>query len=120
MTSIWKIANQDIYVNTYDELLQPHIAELNPINSTESTYHWVFTPDKTVTIVGTVIGSGYLAGIQAASGGLCTLITDLVPAGITVLLVDVKASRESVVCQRVDLSQPTTAPVYTVTCMVRT
>ena len=117
--SIWKLNGANIYVNEYSEGIDPTIAELNPINSTNSVYHFIFTPDTSIDIQGYVIGSGYLAIMEAGVGGLVTFITDLKPAGITVLFDNIKASRVMSVCQLIDTTQPTTAPVYQVSCALR-
>ena len=119
MSSIWKLNGADIYVDEYSDGLKPQIAELNPINSTDSIYHYIFTPDKAVEINGTVIGSGYMALIEAGVGTEVTLISDLVPGGITVLFEAIQKTRVPAYSQRVDLLQSETAPVYRVSCSLR-
>lgn len=120
MTSIWKLNNADIYVDRDQETTDPNLVELNPINSNKnSIYHLIFTPDDTMSIEGIVIGSGYLQMIENGAGSAVTLITDLIPGGITVTMKDFKSDRQMVVCQYVDLTQPKTAPVYRVTVTLR-
>jgi hypothetical protein len=119
MSSIWKLNGADIYVDEYAENLKPQIAELNPIDSTASIFHYIFTPDQDLTVAGTVIGSGYIQTIKNGLGTNVTLITDLVPGGITVLLEDLKIQREQYYAQRVDQSQSETAPVYRVAATLR-
>jgi hypothetical protein len=118
MASIWKIDGVDIYVDTYGESEEPQIAELNPINSTISTYHWIYTPDKTIDVAGLVIGSGNLTLIENTAASVVTLTTDL--GNVTVLVRNVKADRQPIQCQKIDLTQATTAPVYKVTIALRT
>lgn len=119
MSSIWKLNGGDIYVDEYNAKLTPAIAELNPINSTSSTYHYVFTPDEEISVEGIVVGSGHLATIRAGVGGTVTLITDLEPGGITVLLQELSDTREMSSCQLIDATLPTDAPVYRVSAIVR-
>jgi hypothetical protein len=78
------------------------------------------TPNRTHNLAGTVIGSGYLETIMNGSGSNVSLVTDLIPGGVTVLLMNVQSSRQNVYAQRVDPLQDETAPVYKVTCTVRT
>jgi hypothetical protein len=117
--SIWKLNGANIYVNEYTESIDPTIAELNPINSTDSVYHFIFTPDDSIEIQGYVIGSGYIGIMEAGVGGLVTLITDLKPAGVTVLFDNIKVTRVMSACQLIDTTQSTLAPVYQVTCSLR-
>jgi hypothetical protein len=119
MSSIWKLNGADIYVDEYSDGLKPQVAELNPINSTKSIYHYIFTPDKAIEINGTVIGSGYITQIEAGVGTEVTLVTDLVPGGITVMFETITVQRVNAYAQKVDLSQSETAPVYRVTCALR-
>jgi hypothetical protein len=119
MSSIWKLNGADIYVDEYSDGLKPQIAELNPINSTESIYHYIFTPDQAIEINGTVIGSGYIAQIKAGVGTEVTLVSDLIPGGITVMFEAVQVIRANSYAQRVDLLQSETAPVYRVSCSLR-
>lgn len=117
--STWKLNGANIYVNEYVESVDPTIAELNPINSTDSVYHFIFTPDDTIDIQGYVIGSGYIGVLEAGVGSLVTFITDLKPAGVTVLFKNIKATRVMSSCQLVDTTQSTLAPVYQVSCTLR-
>jgi len=119
MSSIWRLNGGDIYVGDYRGKISPTIAELNPINSTSSVYHYINTPDEEVSIEGIVIGSGHLTTIEAGVGGNVTLITDLEPSGITVLFISIEKRREPTTCQLIDDTLPTTAPVYTVTAVLR-
>jgi hypothetical protein len=119
MASIWKLNGGDIYVSDYRSQITPSIAELNPINSTSSTYHYIHTPDDEINVEGIVIGSGHLTTIEAGLGSTVTLITDLVPGGVTVLFQDLSYNRLPSTCQLVDGTLPTTAPVYSVTAVVR-
>lgn len=120
MPSIWKIGGADIYVDSFVESRDPNLVEINPVNSNNSNYHWIFEPDMTFNVGGLVIGSGYKKIIADEVGGNTTLITDLVPGGITVVMKDFKAERQLISCQYIDLSQPTSAAVYKVTVTLRT
>jgi len=120
MGSIWKLNGADIYVDDYADQLQPQIAELNPIDSTASIFHYIYTPDQVLKIQGTVIGSGYLQQIKDGIGEEVTMITDLIPGGITVLMETVSSTRVLVYSQRVDMLQPDTTPVYKVSVELRT
>lgn len=117
MASIWKLNGVDIYVDAYSEAKQPQIAELNPINSTDGIFHWIFTPDKTLEVGGLVIGDTNLILIQNTAASVVVLTTDL--GTKTVLVKDIKADRQLVSCQLIDLLQPQTAPVYKVTITLR-
>jgi hypothetical protein len=119
MASIWKLNGADIYVSEYSQGIDPQIAEINPIDSSNSTYHYIFTPDDEVTIEGIVVGSGTLATIEAGVKSLVTLISDLIPGGETLLFQNYSSRREMTVCQLIDMTKPTTAPVYTVTATLR-
>ena len=119
MASIWKLNGADIYVSEYSEQIDPQIAEINPIDSGQSTYHYIFTPDDEVTVEGLVVGSGTLSTLEAGLGGLVSLISDLVPGGETLLFQNYSARREMTACQLIDMTKPTTAPVYTVTATLR-
>jgi hypothetical protein len=118
MASIWKLNGIDIYVDVFGDSKDPTIAELNPINSIQSVYHWITTPDKTIEIQGTVVGTGYKQLIENTVASVVTLTTDL--GDVTVLIKNIKSDRQLVSCQYVDLSQPTTSPVYRVTITMRT
>lgn len=120
MASIWKLNGADVYVDTYSKDSKPDIAELNPINNDEaSIFHYLYTPTKTISIEGTVIGESYKNTIESGAGSNVTLITDLVPSGFLVLLMGVTFNRQNVSCQIVDLSQPDTAPVYRMSAELR-
>lgn len=119
MASIWKLNGADIYVSEYSEQVDPQIAEINPIDSSNSTYHYIFTPDDEVTIEGIVVGSGTLSTLEAGLGGIVVLISDLVPGGQNLLFQNYSSRREMTACQLIDLTKPTTAPVYTVTATLR-
>ena len=117
--SIWSLNGANIYVSDYASSIEPTIAELNPINSTNSVYHFIFTPDDTIDIEGIVIGSGYIHILEDGVGGLVTFITDLDLGGTTVLFKNIKYTRIHTICQNVDETQELTAPVYRVTCTLR-
>jgi hypothetical protein len=118
MASIWKINGVDIYVDAYGESKVPTIAELNPINATSSTYHWITTPDLMVDVAGIVVGSGNMQLIENTAASTVTLITDL--TSVTVLVKEIKIERQMIACQKIDLTQATTAPIYKVTLTLRT
>lgn len=119
MSSIWKLNGEDIYVDEYENEISPAVAELNPINSTSSTYHYIYTPDDNISIRGHVIGSARMASIEAGIGGEVTLITDLLPGGVTVLFESWNYERLPTTCQQIDGTLPTNAPVYRVTAILR-
>ena len=119
MSSIWKLNGEDVYVDEYDSELSPVVAELNPINSSSSTYHYVYTPDDNVSVRGHVVGSGRIAIMEAGVGGLVTLITDLLPGGITVLFESWSYERLPTSCQNIDGTLPTDTPVYRITAGLR-
>lgn len=119
MSSIWKLNGADIYVDKDNDVDEPIVAELQPIGASSSVFHYIMTPNETKTIEGTVIGSGYLDTIKSGQGSNVTLVTDLIPGGVTVLLMSVNSERQKVYAQRVDYSQLETAPVYRVTCVLR-
>jgi hypothetical protein len=119
MASIWTLNGADIYVSNYSEKVDPQIAEINPIDSSNSTYHYIFTPDDEVTVEGLVVGSGTLSNLEAGLGGVVSLVSDLVPGGENLLFQNYNARREMVACQLLDLTKPDTAPVYTVTATLR-
>jgi hypothetical protein len=117
MASIWKLNGIDIYVDQYGIAESPTIAEINPINSTDTIFHYINTPDSKVEIQGIVVGSGNLALIRGTVASVVTLITDL--DNVTVLVSDIKAERQLIVCQHIDELQSTTAPIYRVTIALR-
>ena len=119
MASIWKLDGADIYVDEYGDKNESQVAEINPINSTDSTFHHIFDRTEEITFGGTVIGTTYLATIKATKGNEVTLITDLVPGGFTVVVQDVTSERQLVAWQRVDITQAITAPVYRVSITCR-
>lgn len=119
MASIWKLNGADIYVDEWQKTSEPVIAELQPIDAAESVFHYIMTPSKSININGTVVGSSHLNTILAGEGTNVTLVTDLQPGGISVLLTNVSAERQNIYAQRVDDSQPEDAPVYRVSCALR-
>lgn len=119
MSSIWKLNGGDIYVSDYRDQLKPSIAELNPINSSDSTFHYIHTPSDEVTIDGVVVGTGHLATIISGLHTVVTLITDLEPGGVSVLFQDISYDRMQSACQLIDPLLPTDSPVYSVTVTVR-
>lgn len=119
MSSIWKLNGEDIYADEYEGEISPAVAELNPINSTSSIYHYIYTPDDNISVRGHVIGSARMSAIEAGIGGTVTLITDLLPGGITVLFESWNYERLPTTCQLIDGTLPTNAPVYRVTATLR-
>lgn len=119
MASIWSIGGTDLYVDTYRNSYDPTIAELNPINSTSSVFHYIFTPTEEIILEATVVGTSNKSAIEGDVGTAVTLITDLVPSGLSVLLSKVDFDRQLVSCQFIDTTQATTAPVYRATLTVR-
>lgn len=119
MASIWKLNGADIYVDNWQKISEPVVAELQPIDGDESVFHYIMTPSKTINIEGTVIGETHLDDIFDGEGTNVTLITDLVPGGMTVLLMNVTANRQNTWRQTVDASQSETASVYRVSCTLR-
>ena len=119
MASIWKLDNNDIYIDADSADHSASIAELNPINSSESIFHSLFVPTSKRTIAGTVIGFTALDNIVDTANTVVTLASDLVPAGISVLVQSVQYQRVNVFAQKVDSSLPVTSPVYKVTVVVR-
>jgi len=119
MASIWKLDGADIYVDQESGKADSQVAEINPINSTDSTFHKIFERTDEVTLAGTVIGTTHLNNIIATKGETVTLISDLDPGGSSVLVGNVGYERQLVVCQTVDSTQARTAPVYRVTIYYR-
>jgi len=119
MASIWKLNGADIYVDQFSGKGDSQVAEINPINSTASTFHKIFERTNEVTIGGTVVGTTYLNTIIATKGETVTLISDLHVGGYSVLVINVSYDRQLVVCQTIDSAQATTAPVYRVTVFFR-
>ena len=120
MSSIWKLNGGDIYVGDYSESLNPVIAEHNAINSVESSiYHFIYEPDEEVTVEGYVVGLGHLNTIKGGIRTNVTLITDLIPGGITVLLQQLNITRDQTSCQLIDSSLATDSPVYKVVATLR-
>jgi hypothetical protein len=115
MASIWKLDGQDIYVDTFQRNPKGEVVELNPINSTASIYHKIFTADEEIQFAGTVIGSGYEANIRALWGDEITLITDLALGGYSIQVLSIQSIRQPTVTQKVDTAQDSEAPVYKVT-----
>lgn len=119
MASIWSIGGTNLYVDADRSTLKPAIAELNPINSTSSVFHYIFTPTEELTLEATVIGEANKDAIQADVGTVISLVSDLTPSGFNVLLSQVDFNRQLVSCQFIDTTQATTAPVYRATLIVR-
>lgn len=120
MASIWKLNGGDIYVDSYKKSHNPTIAEHNPINTTESTiYHFVFEPDNEIVIEGHVVGDTHLGTIEGGIRTNVTLITDLLPGGITVLLQKLEVTRLNISCQTIDSTLTGDSPVYKVTATLR-
>jgi hypothetical protein len=114
MASIWKVNGQDIYVDTFQQNPDGEVVELNPINSTASIYHKIFTADDEIQFSGTVVGESYEAAIRSTWGSQVTLITDLSPGGYTVQILEVQSVRTTSMTQRVDTSQAVDVPVFRV------
>lgn len=120
MASIWKLNGGDIYVGDYREGLNPTIAEHNPIASVQaSIYHFIFEPDDEITIEGYVVGLGHLNTIKGGIRTNVTLITDLIPGGVTVLLQQLDITRDQTSCQLIDPSLAADSPVYKVVATLR-
>ncbi len=115
MSSIWKLNGQDIYVDTFKRDPKGEIVELNPINSTASIYHKIFEADSEIQFAGTVIGETYEGNIRATWGDEVTLISDLVPSGYTVQVLNIQSIRQPSMTQLVDTAQSSDAPVYKIT-----
>lgn len=116
MASIWKLNGQDIYVDTFKHDPQGEIVELNPINSTASIYHKIFTADDEIQFAGTVVGETYETNIRATWGSEVELITDLTtPSSITIQVMNIQSVRQQTMTQLVDTSQAVDAPIYRVT-----
>ncbi len=119
MSSIWSLNGGDVYVDTYKEALKPSIAEHNPIASTSSIYHFIFEPDEEITIEGHVVGESHLNTIKSGIRTDVTLITDLIPGGITVLLQQLNVDRLDVSCQSIDPTLSGDSPVYKIQAQLR-
>ena len=119
MASIWKLNGGDIYVDDYNEELKPSIAEHNPIASTASIYHFLFEPDDTLKIEGHVVGTSHLNTIKSGIRTDVTLITDLIPGGVTVLLQQLDIKRLNISCQSIDSTLDGDSPVYRVVAHLR-
>ena len=120
MSSIWKLNGGDYYVSEYRDQIKPSIAELNPINSSDSTFHYIHTPSDEVNLDGIVVGDAHLATILGGLHTVVKLITDLeLSPGIDVLFQDISYDRIMSSCQLIDSTLPTDAPVYSVSVTVR-
>lgn len=119
MASIWRLNGGDIYVDSYKEALNPQIAEHNPIASTVSIYHFIFEPDDEIVIEGHVVGTSHLNTIKGGIRTNVTLITDLIPGGVTVLLQQVDVDRLNISCQSIDPTLDGDSPVYKVSAHLR-
>jgi hypothetical protein len=115
MASIWKLNNQDIYVDQFTRNAEGESAELNPLNSTSSIHHKIFEADDEISFQGTVIGETYEGNIRATYLSEVTLISDLVPSGFTIYVTNVQSRRTPSFSQFVDRTQAVTAPVYRIT-----
>ncbi|MFA9409079.1 MAG: hypothetical protein ACERKJ_09625 [Candidatus Dadabacteria bacterium] len=112
MTSIWKLDGQDIYVDTFNDLPHGEAVELNPLNSTASIYHKLFNADDELQFQGTIIGETYKDNIFSTHLNEVTLISDLVPSGFTVLVMNIQMVRTPSMSQFVDRAQAVTVPVF--------
>ncbi len=119
MASIWSIDGNNIYIDKDQEDHPAQVAELNPINSTASIFHSLFTPTETKSVQGTVIGEAVKDAIMATKDSIVSLISDLVPGGESVFVQKAEYERVLVSKQRVDTSFPTDAPVYRVSLTLR-
>ncbi len=119
MSSIWKLNGGDIYVDDYKEELNPQIAEHNPINSTASIFHFIFEPDESIRIEGHVVGTSHLNTIKSGIRTDVTMITDLIPGGVTVLLEKLDITRLNISCQSIDPTLTSNSPVYKVVAQLR-
>lgn len=119
MASIWKVDGQDIYVDSFVRTPQGNVAELNPLNSTHSIYHKTYKSDDEITLTGVVIGETYDSNIRSTNHTTVTLITDLVPGGFSVFIMDVQSTRMKTLNQFIDLLQDKEAPVYTIAITAR-
>ncbi len=119
MASIWKLNGGDIYVDDYNEELKPALAEHNPIDSTTSIFHFLFEPDDTIKIEGHVVGTSHLNTIKGGIRTDVTLITDLIPGGVTVLLQQLDVTRLNISCQSIDSTLTSDSPVYRVVAQLR-
>ncbi len=115
MASIWKLDGQDIYVDTFQQNPKGEIVELNPINSTASIYHKIFVADDEIQFAGTVVGETYESNIRATWGNEVTLISDLLPSGFSIQVLEIQSVRQPTLTQKIDTSQDAEAPVYRVT-----
>jgi len=119
MASIWKLDGQDLYVDQYSRNPKGTIAELNPLNSTASIYHFIFQSDDEINFQGTVIGETFEANVRSTWGNEVTLITDLVSGGFTVQIMQVQSVRQPSMSQHVDRTQDITSPVYRITVVAK-
>ncbi|HEC63703.1 MAG TPA: hypothetical protein ENI23_00250 [bacterium] len=122
MASIWTLDGGDFYVDTDKEGVNPHVVEHNPINSSNSFWHKVYTPDDEVTLAGHVVGKTHMNTLRDAAGNVVVLITDengIAPSGINVFFKKFDYDRLNTTCQTVDRTQPETAPLYAVTVLLR-
>jgi hypothetical protein len=119
MSSIWKLDDQDIYVDQFNQAPKGEVAELNPLNSTDSIYHKIYEADDEISFQGTVIGETYESNIRATYLSEVILITDLIPSGFSVFVTNVQSVRTQTMSQFVDLTQSSDAPVYRITVTAR-
>ncbi len=119
MASIWSIGGNDIYVDTFQEKSTGQVAELNPINTTSSTFHDLFVPTTSVQVGGTVIGDTAANAIRGLRGSVVSLVSDLVPGGFSVLVQEVSLQRIVTYRQSVDSGEASDAPVYKASLVVR-
>ncbi len=119
MASIWSIDGNDIYIDNFSEKSVGQVAEINPINSTSSTFHTLFEPTNVVNTSGTVIGESVADAIRDLKGQVVSLISDLVPGGFSVLVSDVQVNRITAFGQTVDGGFPFDAPIYKISLTLR-
>ncbi len=122
MSSIWKLNGADFYVDADKEGMSPHIVEHNPINSTNSYYHLVFTPDDEISLGGHVVGKAHMNLIRSGVGGVVELITDdggIAPGGMNILFLKYDYDRLDQCGQTIDQTQAGDAPIYKVTVLLR-
>lgn len=119
MASIWSIDGNDIYIDSFTEKSAGQVAEINPINSTSSTFHALFEPSNFINAGGTVIGESVANAIRGLKGQVVSMVSDLVPGGFSVLVNEVGINRVISYGQTVDDSFPFDAPIYKISLTLR-
>lgn len=119
MASIWKLAGADIYVDKQSGDKPPHFAELRPIGSTSSIFHEISNPTEAFAMEGTVIGETFFTTLRDTGGDVTTLITDLVPGGMSVFVENVTYDRLNYYKQTVDTAQADDVPTYRMSFVLR-